>query len=243
MGKIKIGNIKLADRTVVVGTIVDFDISFFNNVEDDILKKIDILELRIDLLNKISLNYIKSIIHIIKASLKKPVIATIRSKKEGSRRNINDKTRYNIFKNIIQDVDCVDIEINSGLFNKVTELSHFYKKPVIGSYHNFNKTPSDIELNKILLKGKKGKADIVKIACFSLKTSDLIRLTQFTINHNSENIVTILMGSTGTITRIFYPLIGSLFTYGFLTKNSSPGQLSAKEIINYLQCFDLKGLH
>ncbi|MFH1287816.1 MAG: type I 3-dehydroquinate dehydratase [bacterium] len=237
MKKLKIGKIILGQTPVIVGSIKDSDINS-DKIKDDIFKKIDIVEIRIDRFKNIFPDYITSIVKKLKASIPNPIIATIRDKKEGGGKKINEDARYEILGNIIGYVDCADVEINSGLLKKIPPLFHSRKKIIIGSYHNFKNTPSFETLEKILKKGKKGGADIVKIAVMANSKGDLAKLIDFTIKHRKENIITIAMGDIGRISRVLNPLLGSLLTYGYVTTSSATGQPSANEIIEWLRLFD-----
>ena len=183
----------------------------------------------------------QEVIELIKkldASISNPIIVTIRNKKEGGKKAINDNTRYEILKNIVRYVDCVDIEINSNLFKKIPSFFHSKKKTVIASYHNFKETPSNAKLKNILAKGKKGGADIVKIAVMANSRDDLAKIIDFTIKNSNKNIIMIAMGNIGRISRILNPMLGSLLTYGYVINPSAAGQPSANEIINQLRYFD-----
>lgn len=229
MPKLKIGKVVLGQAPVIVGSIKDSDVAS-GKIKDDVFKKIDIVEIRIDKFENISLNYITSIVKKLKTFVLNPIIATIRDKKEGGETEISEDARYEIFENIIGYVNCIDIEINSGLFKRVCSFVHSNKKIVIGSYHNFGNTPSLKMLEKILEKGKKGKADIVKIAVTANSKDDVARLVDFTIKNRGKNIVTIAMGDIGRVSRVLNPMLGSLLAYGYVTAPSAIGQPSVNEI-------------
>lgn len=234
MQKLKIGKVILGQEPVIVGSIKDSDVTS-GKIKDDIFRKIDIVEIRIDKFKNISLDYITSIVKKLSVSVSNPIIATIRDKKEGGETEIGEDARCEIFENIIGHVDCVDIEINSGLFKRMCSFAHSNKKIVIGSYHNFKSTPSLKMLEKILENGKKWKADIVKIAVTANSKNDVARLVDFTIKNRGKNIVTIAMGDIGRVSRILNPMLGSLLTYGYVTAPSAIGQPSVNEIYEWLK--------
>ncbi len=237
MPNLKIGKVILGRAPIVVGTITDSEVNS-GKIKDNIFKKIDIVEIRIDRFENVALDYVTSLVKKLDASIPNPIIATIRNKKEGGEKAINDDTRYEMLKNIVQYVDCADIEINSVLFKKVTSFFHSKKKIVIGSYHNFKNTPSIGTLEKILEKGKKGRADIVKIAVMANSGDDLAKLIDFTVKNKKKNIITIAMGDIGRISRVLNPILGSLLTYGYVITPSAIGQPSVNEIMSQLKLFD-----
>ncbi|MEW6088084.1 MAG: type I 3-dehydroquinate dehydratase [bacterium] len=237
MPNLKIGKIILGRVPIVVGTINDSEVNS-GKIKDNIFKKIDIVEIRIDRFKDVSLDYIISVVKKLDESIPNPIIATIRGKKEGGEKVISDKARFEILKNIAQYVDCADIEINSGLFKKAPSFLHSKKKIVIGSYHNFKNTPPNSKIEKILKKGKKGGADIVKIAVTANSRDDLARLIDFTIKNRKKNIITIAMKDIGRISRVLNPILGSLLTYGYVITPSAAGQPPVIEIIGQLRSFD-----
>jgi len=236
MSKLKIDKIILGRTPVVVGTINDTEVNS-GKLKDNIFKKIDIVEVRIDRFKDVSLGYITSVVKKIDASIPNPIIATIRDKKEGGEKAITDDERFKILMSIVQYIDCVDIEINSKLFKAIPSFFHSKKKAVIASYHNFKNTLSNAELEKILAKGKKGGADIVKIAVMVNSRDDLAKLINFTIKNRKKNIKTIAMGDIGRISRVLNPILGSLLTYGYVITPSAPGQPSVNEIMDQLKSF------
>lgn len=237
MPNLKIGKVILGRTPIVVGTINDSEVNS-GKIKDKIFKKIDIVEIRIDRFKDISSDYITSVVKKLDKSISNPLIATIRSKKEGGEKAITDDTRYEILKNIVQYIDCVDVEINSKLFKRLSSFFHYKKKIVIASYHNFSNKPNNAKLEKILAKGKKGGADIVKIAVMVNSRDDLAKLIDFTIRNRKKYIVMIAMGDIGRISRILNPILGSLLTYGYVITPSATGQPSADEIISRLRYYD-----
>ncbi|MDD5773185.1 MAG: type I 3-dehydroquinate dehydratase [bacterium] len=237
MPNLKIGKVILGRAPVVVGTITDSEVNS-GKLKDNIFKKIDIVEIRIDRFKDVSIDYITSVVKKLNASLTNPIIVTIRDKKEGGEKAITDDARFEILKNIVQYIDCVDIEINSKLFKNIPSFFHFKKKIVIASYHNFKNTPSNAALEKILAKGKKSGADIIKIAVMVNSRDDLAQLINFTIKNRKKNIITIAMGDIGRISRILNPILGSLLTYGYVITPSAPGQPPVNEIMDQLKSFD-----
>ena len=193
----------------------------------------DLLELRIDCFKRQDTDYIRKIIKDVRAE-KLPVIATIRSKAEGGRRNMKDAERLRIFKAIMPLVDAVDIELSSKkILNGVIKEAHRFKKRVIVSYHDFRNTPAEGQLNAIIKNSRKAGGDIVKIAAFAKDKRDIIRLASLNISQN--DIITIAMGRLGVVSRLFFPMLGSLLTYCSVTKSSAPGQMPLKTAAKLLK--------
>lgn len=193
----------------------------------------DLLELRIDCFKRHDTDYIRKIIKDVRAE-KLPVIATIRSKAEGGKRNLKDGERLRIFKAIMPLVDAIDIELSSKrILKDVIKEAHRFKKRVIVSYHSFRNTPAEGQLSAIIKNSRKAGGDIVKIAAFAKDKRDITRLASLTASHN--DIITIAMGRLGIVSRLFFPMLGSLLAYCSVTKSSAPGQMPLKTAAKLLK--------
>ena len=226
-----IGKLRLGSTPRIVAVIVDGE-----NTKAIVAAKkegADLLELRIDCLKRQDTDYIQKIIKDIR-TVNLPVIATIRSKAEGGKCNMKDAERLRIFKAIMPLVDAVDIELSSKkILNGVIKEAHRFKKRVIVSYHDFRNTPAEGQLNAIIKNSRKAGGDIVKIAAFAKDKRDIIRLASLNISQN--DIITIAMGRLGVVSRLFFPMLGSLLTYCSVTKSSAPGQMPLKTAAKLLK--------
>lgn len=232
---IKIGNVVLGKIPRVV--LVSSDVGNGDFIEKSKTEGVDILELRIDLLRNTEKDYI---IKIIKSIMGKglPIIATIRRKGEGERKDIPDEERLKLFNAVIPLVDGIDIELESkSILKEVIQKARDYKKTTIISYHDLKETPPDIKLENIIEKASKIGGDIIKIAAFTKSREDVIRLMKITLKYKSKNIITISMGGKGVISRVFFPFIGSLLTYGCINVPSAPGQLPINILVEELRRF------
>ena len=226
---IKLGSLSLIDGMPRIA------VGFSDNVSIKVIQDaknlgLDIAELRMDRYSKHDKKYVLSEIKKFKNF---PLIGTIRSKKEGGFWNRSEAERLSLFKVIIPEIDAIDIEISSkDILESVVKAAHAANKIVVISHHNFRKTPSGNDLNKILDEAKSVGADIVKIATFVAKNDDVRTLAGFTIAHRSKGLVTIGMGDKGVITRITFPALGSLITYAALGQSTAPGQLEYADAVD-----------
>ena len=220
----KIGKLTLGNTPKIAAVILDGeDKKAISAAKRD---GADLLELRLDCFKKQDAAYIQRIIKDIKTS-KLPLIATIRSKAEGGKAGISDSAKLGLFENIIPLVDAVDIELGSSkILKHIINQAHCFNRKVIVSYHNFKNTPEQKRLESIIRNSKKAGGDIVKIATFAKEKKDIIRLASLAASH--KNIIIIAMGKLGIVSRILFPMLGSLFTYCSVTKSSAPGQLPLK---------------
>jgi 3-dehydroquinate dehydratase-1 len=229
-------NFKLGEAPLIAGVLTDIDVL---TAKKDSLNPADLIELRVDMFEDISLGHIENIFRTARENFKKPIIATVRDVKEGGQREIAD--RLGIYRAVVPLSDVIDVEIGSDdILTEIKKLCNTYRKLLIGSYHNFESTPDDTFLDDIVSKGKDLGANIVKIAVMPENRDDLIRLFHFTLKHKDKGIITISMGDRGLPSRIFAPIFGSLITYGNINRPSAPGQMSVSELMDIFRKLKLR---
>jgi len=101
-------------------------------------------------------------------------------KRKGEWENYRDKKRIEIYEEIIDYVDFIDIELKSRILKEVVEIAKKKSKKIIISYHNFKKTPNEKKLKTLVRKAKREGADIVKIATLSNNEKSLFTLIKLT---------------------------------------------------------------
>ncbi|MCK5215899.1 MAG: type I 3-dehydroquinate dehydratase [Candidatus Omnitrophica bacterium] len=187
--------------------------------------RVDVLEVRVDLFENMDIDYIKA--NISKRSKTGiPLILTIRNDpSEGGKGDISDEKKSEIFRAVISSVDAVDIELKSPIVSEVVDLAKKNQKVVIVSSHNFVETPDESVLENIFNEAVEKGADIVKMAAKAKTIDDVNALMSFTLKHKEDNIITMSLGSVGSISRLTFPAAGSLLTYSYVNKPSAPGQI------------------
>lgn len=193
------------------------------------LKKngVDLLEIRVDLINA-PFDKIMQYLHSVKDTTGLPMIGTIRE----NERTV--KNRVAMFKEIVAVVDAIDVELGSPVSDVI--LSNAKDTTIIISEHDYQKTPSDDELRDMITRACAQGADIVKLAVMSNFPDDVYRLLKVT-KECTVPIVSIGMGPVGTATRVFAPLYGSLFTFGFIGDVVAPGQLPILKLIDEIRLY------
>jgi 3-dehydroquinate dehydratase-1 len=189
--------------------------------------KVDLLEMRVDRYDG-PLEAIVAYLEKVRKKTGLPMLGTVRE---------NDRTksdRVAIFKAIMPFVDSIDIELGTQISDEVRALAT--GKTILVSEHDFNQTPDVAGLEDMVTRAKAQGADIVKIAAMANSRDDVIRLLEFN-RACKEPLITIAMGSLGTVSRVIAPLFGSLFTYGYLTKPVAPGQLSVERLVEEFHTF------
>ncbi|MBZ0221079.1 MAG: type I 3-dehydroquinate dehydratase [Candidatus Methylomirabilis sp.] len=184
-----------------------------------------LLEARIDTFRSLDPGSISSSLKRLKEITGLPIILTIRSRAEGGMARLTESERLGLFRELIPYADYVDIEArSSGIFKDVVKSAKGKRKKVIASYHNFRTTPGDTKLNEIIESGRSAGADIIKLATLVDSPGDLRRLARLLFDH--KDLIVIGMGALGAASRVFFPIIGSLVTYGSVSGKTAPGQLS-----------------
>ena len=199
-------------------------------------KGADILEARIDRFKKMDIEYVVQKVNMLKRH-KMPIIATVRSRKEGGARNILEWERLKLFERVMPLVDAVDIELYSNILCQVISRAHRDGKAGIISFHNFRDTPTHRGLEEIIETAMDKKADIIKIATFAREPADLLRLMEITLKHKDKNLIAISLGNNSAISRVFFPFFGSLLTYTYINAPSGPGQIPFNTLINELRLY------
>lgn len=195
----------------------------------------DMVELRADLFSSTDSGYVLEEFRRYEGI---PVLGTIRSKGEGGEWNAAEYERAALYKAILPYCDAIDIELSSEeILDEVIHAARHAGQLIIGSYHNFEKTPELIELEAIHRHGSKAGVDIVKAAAHCRNRLDLHTLARFALDHATRDVIVIGMGAEANLSRIFFPALGSLMTYTFLGEPTAPGQLNCEATLEYLKAF------
>ncbi len=201
-------------------------------------KPIDIIELRIDQFSSFDISYILDLARLVKES-GFYLLATVRSKEEGGA-DLPDEKRLNIFSEVVKLADILDIELTSQKINKdVVKLAKENGKLSLVSYHDFEKTPSEEEIQEIIDRSSSLGADIIKYAFRTNSVEDVGRILSVSHKNRDKNIVAIGMGETGKITRVAGFFFGSLITYTFIGRSFAPGQIEVDKLVEEMKFYGL----
>lgn len=231
---VAIGSVELGSRPRIVVPLLDTEIRTDTAQAKELA---DIFELRIDLFQRHEQSYAAQ---LCEAASKHdvPLIATVRSVQEGGGADLDDEHRLDLFEAALPHVDVLDVEHHTAIRDRVVELARAAGKKVIVSHHNFEETPSERDLSAIVDEAKRAGADIVKLATAAESFADVERLFRVLLSQRSKGLVAISLGDYGRVSRVVFPLFGSLLTYGFLHEAVAPGQLSVTELREQLRRYD-----
>jgi len=221
---------------VIVGSIR------LRDVKKAIISGADLLEIRVDTFLRRNPEDVARAVRSLKAlkGAGRPLILTVRSKKEGGRFHIPDDKRLELFNELAPFAKYVDIELSSSaILKSVIDSCRRLGKKIIISYHNFKETPGSKELAGIVKKGGSLRADIVKISCAAKNSGDLRRLASLLIAYDRLSVIG--MGKCGKASRVFFPALGSRIAYGSITRSAAPGQMSVAEIKSEFRRFCITG--
>jgi 3-dehydroquinate dehydratase-1 len=194
----------------------------------------DVVELRIDRFRQHDPAYVAEVCRSARA-LGRPVIATVRAIEEGGAVELSDAQRTALFAAALPMVDAVDVEVAAPICAPVVAQAHASGALAIVSHHDFARTPGDDELAAHCDAALRTGADVVKIATAVADSRDAERLLDFLRTRQSRGLIVIGMGSAGVATRVFFALVGSLLTYGFVGRSGAPGQLPLDELYEALR--------
>lgn len=206
------------------------------SIPQEELKGADLIELRVDMFEKTE--NISNIFETAKRKYGLPLLCTVRLPEEGGKKEI--KNRLDIYKAVLPFCSFFDIEIFSSEASFLRQLVAQTSIVLIGSYHNFSKTPPLEELERVFERGQMLNMDIIKIATMVNRDQDLETLLFFTLRHKVDRIITLGMGQKGIPSRIINPVFGSMITYASFNEVSAPGQIHLKDMMHIFKVMGLR---
>ncbi|MCI8914386.1 MAG: type I 3-dehydroquinate dehydratase [Lawsonibacter sp.] len=166
-----------------------------------------------------------------------PILFTFRTKKEGGEKEIDMEAYIALNTAVAQsgNADAVDVEIFSGddVVRRCIDAAHAAGVAVVGSNHDFGKTPDKADLLYRLRKMQDMNADIPKIAVMPKSAADVIVLldaTQEMHNQYADRPIITMSMSNGVISRLCGECFGSSMTFGAVGQVSAPGQIPVEQL-------------
>ncbi len=174
-----------------------------------------------------------------------PLLFTFRTDKEGGQRAISgeDYVALNVAVAESGLADLVDVEVFIGkdLAAQIISAAHRACVAVVGSNHDFEKTPEKDELVRRLCWMQQMGADILKIAVMPRSERDVLTLLDATLEmkerHTPQPVVTMSMSGRGVVSRLAGEVFGSAMTFGTAGKASAPGQIDVQVLAEMLKVF------
>lgn len=209
----------------------------------------DMVEWRIDYFA----GYEKEIVSVVKEMKQKlgdkKLVATLRTVNEGGEENGSRFDYARVLKEIARSgaADYIDVEIRRSreVVEDIIRTAKEEGVKVIGSYHDFGKTPSFDEMVAVLTEAKELGADTGKLACMPSSgeaqgREDAARLLTATekmkMRYPEFPLITMSMGEYGKDSRRYGGLYGSEVSFACVGKGtaapsgSAPGQIPLDEL-------------
>jgi len=156
-----------------------------------------------------------------------PLLFTARSAAEGGAVVLSLKERSELLIAVAHRATWIDVELAS--YNDLESTIHRIRSQNVGlilSYHNFDKTPTEFEIQRIVDLSE--EADIIKLALHHQRVEDLIPCARV-LQRGTHPISLMGMGPLAPVSRLLYAQHGSLLNYGYLgDEATAPGQWPAK---------------
>ena len=172
-----------------------------------------------------------------------PLLFTIRTSLEGGQAVIKTEEYEAINYSVMQTglADLVDVELSRGddVMTTLVASVHESDIKVVGSCHDFDKTPSKDVIVKTLCRMQELGADLAKYAVMPQCEQDVLTLLDATVTmkqtHTDTPVITMSMGRLGALSRVCGTFSGSAVTFGTAGHASAPGQLPADLLKNILE--------
>lgn len=204
----------------------------------------DLVEWRVDWFESVfDIEKVKKVAEDLRQVLgNMPLLFTFRTKNEGGEKKITFEQYTDILCQVADTntVDMIDVEVfaNENTREFVTSLKE-KGVVVVGSNHDFTKTPSKDEIVQRLCYMQEVGADISKIAVMPQNAKDVLTLLcateEMASMHPNTPVVTMSMAGLGALSRLSGEVFGSAITFGALQKASAPGQIPVKELSEMLK--------
>lgn len=228
----------------IVGT-TDFDILEAVNRIMSLEKLPDMIEFRVDWYeNVFDADKVKIILEKICEKVSGlPVLFTFRTALEGGEKEISLERYKELLSEAAKSgfIDAVDVEAFSfgEDMSELVQSLHKEDVIVIGSNHDFKKTPDTQELINRLHAMNEMRMDIAKIAVMPQGTEDVCRLLEVTGKALSDDemcpVITMSMSGRGVVSRLAGEVFGSVLTFASAGKASAPGQIEIDKLRQVLE--------
>ena len=156
-----------------------------------------------------------------------PLLFTARCAAEGGLADLSAKERSDLLLAVAERATWIDVELAS--YEDMAEAIHrirCYEVGLILSYHNFDQTPAEFEMQRLVDLSE--ESDIVKLAVHHNSVEDFARCTHI-LQRNDHPMSMMGMGELAPVSRLLYAQHVSLLNYGYLgDEPTAPGQWPAK---------------
>lgn len=167
-----------------------------------------------------------------------PLLFTRRTQAEGGERVALSEPRVVELYEAVCAAHCadlVDYELShpKEAFARVRDASRRHAVALVGSYHNFESTPSAAAIVAKFRDAQARGADVGKVAVMPSSPSDVLALLAAT--HEASGtldiaLISMSMGPVGSVSRMVGGVFGSALTFAVGRASSAPGQIPLEEL-------------
>lgn len=177
------------------------------------------------------------------------LLSTFRTKGEGGELEATVEEYLKMNQAVINSrlSDAIDVEVFLGreTVESLVAAAHDANVVVVGSNHDFHKTPEKQIIVERLCYMQNLGVDVAKIAVMPNSREDVLTLLDATRimkeEHPETPVITMSMGPKGVISRMTGEIFGSSLTFGMIGKASAPGQVPMEELKDILQKIHVYG--
>lgn len=223
--EIQIGPLVMGEHPYVVGSVSTWET--LKALEATGNLPCDIVEVRLDLIGADTEGWLERCGELDASGI--PVLLTIRHDAEGGGWSGKEEERTALLVDAMDSVSAIDLELQHGDFSEITDAASETGTAVIGSYHEFSCTPDLDELEELLVRGRRERVDIVKLATLVTSDEDQRQLLSL-LSEPVQWLSVLAMGEGAVDRRVELVRAGSCLTYGFLDEAIAPGQVSAQAL-------------
>jgi 3-dehydroquinate dehydratase-1 len=167
-----------------------------------------------------------------------PILFTRRAEREGGQRIALDEPGVVALYAAVLDsgaVDLVDFEMGNdpGHVAQVRALARAAGRPLVLSFHDFQRTPPDQELAARFTQAQELGADVAKLAVMPQSMDDVHRLLGATLTASQRldiPVISMAMGGLGAVSRLCGGAFGSALTFAVGASASAPGQMPIEDV-------------
>lgn len=176
----------------------------------------------------------------------KPIIFTVRSRRQGGQIQVTREQLESIYGLVAQTelADFVDIELydkdkklHEGWLRRQIDEIHRHGTRVILSHHDFDSMPRPEKLVELVTTMYRMGADICKVAAMAYDRKDaetLLKATAYLTRNDIGPLIMIAMGEAGKSTRVAGGKYGSCITFAVGSGESAPGQVDTHTMKKWL---------
>lgn len=167
-----------------------------------------------------------------------PILFTRRSQREGGQPIALDEPQVIALYEAVAasgTVDAMDFEMGNDPAHvaRVRALTRTRGLALVLSFHDFQRTPADADLDARFAQAQALQADVAKVAVMPQSLDDVHRLLGATLRASQAlpiPVVSMSMGGLGAVTRLAGGAFGSALTFAVGSAPSAPGQIPIADV-------------